>query len=206
VDAAGNVRNIGGNTNESVMTNNRDVIVVGEINTVADLGGLESSRISSSTPGASLLVSAPGSNIISTSVSVENENGTVMGTDYDKGSGTSFSAAIVSGVVALMLEANPNLGYRDVQEILALTARKVNDPSTDWKDNGAKNSNGGGMHVSHDYGFGEVDALARCVLPKHGLRSGLRPIGQRLQRRRRAAPSILRFPITMQPASAVRLR
>jgi Ca2+-binding RTX toxin-like protein len=164
VDAAGNVRNIGGNTNESVMTNNRDVIVVGEINTVADLGGLESSRISSSTPGASLLVSAPGSNIISTSVSVENENGTVMGTDYDKGSGTSFSAAIVSGVVALMLEANPNLGYRDVQEILALTARKVNDPSTDWKDNGAKNSNGGGMHVSHDYGFGEVDALAAVRL------------------------------------------
>ncbi len=32
---------------------------------------------------------------------------------------------MVSGVVALMLEANPGLGWRDVQEILAHTARHV---------------------------------------------------------------------------------
>ncbi len=36
---------------------------------------------------------------------------------------------IVSGMVALMLEANQGLGYRDVQEILAYTAKRVEDGS-----------------------------------------------------------------------------
>ncbi|QEG34673.1 S8 family serine peptidase [Bythopirellula goksoeyrii] len=38
--------------------------------------------------------------------------------------GTSASAPIVSGVIALMLEANPNLTWRDVQEILVRSARQ----------------------------------------------------------------------------------
>ena len=68
--------------------------------------------------------------------------------------GTSASAPIVSGVVALMLEANPNLGWRDVSKILATTAAK-NDPTDgDWQTNGA------GHHINHRYGFGRVDAAA----------------------------------------------
>lgn len=39
--------------------------------------------------------------------------------------GTSASAPMASGVIALMLEANPNLSYRDVQEILVRSARQV---------------------------------------------------------------------------------
>lgn len=39
--------------------------------------------------------------------------------------GTSAAAPMVSGVVALMLEANPNLTWRDVQEILVRSARQV---------------------------------------------------------------------------------
>ena len=77
--------------------------------------------------------------------------------------GTSAAAPEVSGVVALMLEANPDLGYRDVQDILALTARDVN-PDGDWAVNGATDWNGGGMHVSRDVGFGLVDALAAVRL------------------------------------------
>ncbi len=38
--------------------------------------------------------------------------------------GTSASTPIASGVVALMLEANPNLSWRDVQEILVRSARQ----------------------------------------------------------------------------------
>jgi len=38
--------------------------------------------------------------------------------------GTSASAPIVSGVIALMLQANPNLSWRDVQEILVRSARQ----------------------------------------------------------------------------------
>ncbi|NOY30716.1 MAG: S8 family serine peptidase [Planctomycetes bacterium] len=47
--------------------------------------------------------------------------------------GTSAAAPLVSGVIALMLEANPNLGWRDVQEILLRSARqnaKFEVPST----------------------------------------------------------------------------
>jgi subtilisin family serine protease len=73
--------------------------------------------------------------------------------------GTSFSSPVVSGVAALMLDANPGLGWRDVQEILAATAGRTGSPAG-WSFNGADNWNGGGMHVSHDYGFGLVDAYA----------------------------------------------
>jgi subtilisin family serine protease len=38
--------------------------------------------------------------------------------------GTSASSPIVAGVIALMLEANPNLTYRDVQDILVRSARQ----------------------------------------------------------------------------------
>ena len=36
--------------------------------------------------------------------------------------GTSAATPMVTGIVALMLEANPDLGWRDVQNILANTA------------------------------------------------------------------------------------
>jgi len=66
-------------------------------------------------------------------------------------------------VVALMLDANPNLGYRDVQEILAYSARMTGAPGS-WRSNGADDWNGGGLHVSHDFGFGLVDAHAAVRL------------------------------------------
>lgn len=49
--------------------------------------------------------------------------------------GTSASAPIVSGVVALMLEANPNLTYRDVEHILARSARQNNPEDVWWQTN-----------------------------------------------------------------------
>lgn len=79
-------------------------------------------------------------------------------TGTDTAQGTSFAIPIVSGVIALVIEANPNLGWWDIQQILAITARKVNDPTTDPVWSGAPHWNGGGMHISHDYGFGDVDA------------------------------------------------
>lgn len=86
-------------------------------------------------------------------------------TDYtSRFNGTSAATPIVSGVVALMLEANPNLGYRDVQEILALSARPIDAASPDWTTNRANTWNGGGFRVSHDYGFGLVDATAAVRL------------------------------------------
>lgn len=46
--------------------------------------------------------------------------------------GTSAACPVVSGVVALMLEKNPNLGWRDVQEILMRTATRVDATDPDW--------------------------------------------------------------------------
>ena len=164
VTAGGNDRQIGGNTNYSNVSNSRSSIVVGAINATTDLGALQFGGQPFSSPGASILVSAPGSNVTSTSRLVQNDNGSTFGADTSVSQGTSFAAPIVSGIVALMLEANPELGYRDVQQILALSARKVADPDTSWQENGSQNWNGGGMHVSHDYGYGEVDARAAVRL------------------------------------------
>ena len=52
--------------------------------------------------------------------------------------GTSFAAPIVSGAIALILEANPDLNWRQVKYILAATAKKIDDDEGkfnkyDWK-------------------------------------------------------------------------
>jgi subtilisin-like proprotein convertase family protein len=71
---------------------------------------------------------------------------------------------MVSGVVALMLQANPGLGYRDVQEILAYSAVKTGPSDVVWTVNGAGNLNNGGLHFNDAYGFGLVDAHAAVRL------------------------------------------
>ena len=82
--------------------------------------------------------------------------------------GTSSAAPMVSGVVALMLEANANLGYRDVQDILAISARQPWQTGSyelsEQQTNGATNINGGGFRYSTDYGFGFADAAAAVRL------------------------------------------
>jgi subtilisin family serine protease len=74
--------------------------------------------------------------------------------------GTSAAAPLVSGVIALMLEANPNLTMRDVEHILAKTAQR-NDPNgTDTEGKPKWMQNKAGLWVSYEYGFGAIDAAA----------------------------------------------
>lgn len=164
VAVSGNARAKGGSAQGSLIGNSRYAIEVGAINAQSDLSTLQLGTAPFSNPGASLLVSAPGSRIVSTSHDLQTDRGSTFGRRYSDMQGTSFAAPIVSGIVALMLEANPNLGYRDVQTILALSARRVSDTATRWAINGAHNWNGGGAHISHDYGFGNVDARAAVRL------------------------------------------
>ncbi len=85
----------------------------------------------------------------------------------DAFNGTSASAPVVSGVIALMLDANAGLGWRDVQNILAVSARLTGSAfdaevraATEeglWYVNAADTWNGGGNHVHTNYGYGMVN-------------------------------------------------
>ncbi|MDP3135358.1 MAG: S8 family serine peptidase, partial [Burkholderiaceae bacterium] len=165
VFAAGNQRDKGMDTNLDWTTADRGVIVVAGTGSAPDLGAFVQGVKPYSTPGASILLTAPGANIEAVSRELFTDNGSTFNAAQERGDGTSFATPIVSGVVALMLQANPELGYRDIQTILALSARQTGEAAaTDWTFNGAGRWNGGGMHVSHDFGYGMVDALAAVRL------------------------------------------
>ncbi|XP_058630422.1 proprotein convertase subtilisin/kexin type 5 [Onychostoma macrolepis] len=72
----------------------------------------------------------------------------------DEHSGTSASAPMAAGIIALTLEANPSLTWRDVQHIVVKTSRRGHLSASDWQSNAA------GYDVSHLYGFGLMDAEA----------------------------------------------
>ncbi len=168
VFGAGNDRAKGHDAGLSTLTANPYTIAVGAINRVGDVGAGLSVNMPFSNRGANVLVSAPGSNILTSSVQLENASGSVFGAVTTETQGTSLAAPIVSGVAALLLEANPALSYRDVQTILALTAHKEFGPGTQtdttWYSNHDSDWNGAGMHYSHDLGFGMVDARAAVRL------------------------------------------
>ncbi len=67
-------------------------------------------------------------------------------------SGTSASAPIAAGIIALALEANPSLTWRDIQYLIVATSSAVNLVAADWKQNGI------GKYFSHNYGFGLINA------------------------------------------------
>uniref|UniRef100_A0A8C5MTT0 Proprotein convertase subtilisin/kexin type 5 n=1 Tax=Leptobrachium leishanense TaxID=445787 RepID=A0A8C5MTT0_9ANUR len=75
----------------------------------------------------------------------------------DSHTGTSASAPMAAGIIALALEANPFLTWRDVQHIIVRTSRQGHLHAPDWKTNAA------GHKVSHLYGFGLMDAEAMVI-------------------------------------------
>jgi proprotein convertase subtilisin/kexin type 2 len=101
--------------------------------------------------GANILLSAPAGDsaagITTTSI------GNTYRNDF---AGTSASAPMVSGAVALMLSVNPQLSWRDVQLILAKSARKNDANDASWVGN-----------FSHKYGFGALDATAAVTMAKN---------------------------------------
>lgn len=151
------------NVNRDFMANSRYTIAVGA---TSNLGR----RSSYSTPGDALIVSAPSNEFTSVSpsalgITTTDRTGSlgyggISGYPdcTDTFGGTSSASPLVAGIVALMLEANPNLTWRDVQHILIETADRIDpndiDVTSDWSQNGA------GYWYSRAYGFGRVNALA----------------------------------------------
>lgn len=160
VRSAGNNRPDGINANDNAYASDPRVVAVAAV----DLRGRAASY---SNPGASLLVAAPGGDDSAKLFTTD-----LLGTqganflsyyppyeylsDYVFDSlgftGTSAAAPLISGVVALVLSANPELTIRDVQQILLLSARHFDLTDPDLTRNGA------GLWVSHNVGFGVPDA------------------------------------------------
>ena len=100
-------------------------------------------------------ISAPGSNIIQAEGCVTSGlcsnflGGGAADNGYtSRGSGTSYATPSVSGIIALMLEANPDLSPAEVKEVLKLTAERrgeATQPDVDpfW---------------NRDFGWGMADA------------------------------------------------
>lgn len=160
VRAGGNDRGNARDMNDEELSNDPFFIAVG--------AAREDGRVASySQRGACVLVAAPGGDggaELRTLVTTDrrgadgyNTETTAPGSaDYTLGEtgfeGTSAAAPLIAGTCALILSANPSLHYRDVQQILALSARHLNlgDPNL--------RTNGAGLRVSHDLGFGVPDA------------------------------------------------
>ena len=121
-------------------------------------------RSSYSEPGSNLWVCAPSNDTglpgLPGIATTDNAN-----RYRDDFGGTSAAAPIVSGVAALVRDANENLTWRDVKLILAASARK-NDPSdSGWEEGALKyGSTTARYNFNHEYGFGMVDAKAAVDL------------------------------------------
>ena len=141
--------------------NHHGVLAIGALN---DRG----QRASYSEPGSNVLVSAFGGEFCDSQTTTTTD---VSGADgYNDGdtaadiagrpdytrcmNGTSAATPQAAGVVALLLEANSALTWRDVRAILARTARKTDPTHSGWSTNGA------GHPINHEFGFGAIDALA----------------------------------------------
>ncbi len=158
--AAGNGRGNGDNSNYDGYANRIETIAVGAM----DSNGAQADYSES---GANLLLVAPSDGIGGLGIVTTDRTGTAGWNTASGASGnyttlsgassfggTSSSTPVVSGVVALMLQKNPNLGWRDVQEILIRSATKVQPSDPDWQTNGAN------LSFNHKFGAGLVNAGA----------------------------------------------
>ena len=100
-------------------------------------------------------VTAPGTNIIQAEACVTSGgcNNLVPGQDASgngytgRGSGTSYAAPAVTGVIALMIEVNPEMGPLAIREVLRSTALRMGPASQPEHD----------PHWNKDFGWGLVD-------------------------------------------------
>jgi subtilisin family serine protease len=181
--AAGNELRDEGNTNFHYEQNSIYTITVAAVNDQAR-------QCDYSTPGASIIISAP-SGGDNAKLSSSRDQGTTTtdristlgynpflvdagikktdesNIDYtDHFNGTSSAAPVVSGVTALLLQANSSLNWRDVKEIYIRSATKNDSGDSDWARNGA------GFWFNHKYGAGLINASDAVRLAKNWSKLG----------------------------------
>ena len=170
VFAAGNGQSNGDQGSKNAFASDIHVIAAGAITN-------KGASASFSEGGPHLVTSAPGdaaTGIITTDLTGNNgyndgnEAYQLPDTNYtDAFAGTSAAAPIVSGVIALMLEANPTLGWRDVKEILLRSSKQIQSTDTNWvtRDGGRPDL----PAIKHHplYGGGLINAQAATALARN---------------------------------------
>lgn len=161
--AGGNGGDVGDNSNYDGYANDIHTIAVAAITQT----GAQSYY---SEPGANLVISAPsngGSDPGITTTDLTGGSGynysglagNLTDRDYTNDfGGTSSANPLAAGVVALLLEARPTLGWRDVQEVLMRSATKISPNDADWV------TNAGGFAFNHKFGAGLINAAAAISL------------------------------------------
>lgn len=134
----------------------RGVISVGAV-------GADGVRANYSERGANVLIVAPSEGTTAPALTTTDLSGAegyeAPAGDYTSTfNGTSAACPVLSGCVALILQARPQLTWRDVREIIAKSARQNDATNGEWFANGA------GIQVSHNYGFGTIDANAAVAM------------------------------------------
>jgi hypothetical protein len=140
-----------------------------EVENVLFVGATNSNdqRWQNSTYGEGLFISAPGVNMYSTKNNDTYENILAHGVTFmdENGNptyinlpadGTSYSAPIVSGVIALMLSVNPCLTPEQVKDILKQTADKVGGYNYEW--------NPENLGHSKELGYGRINAYEAVLM------------------------------------------
>ncbi|KAL7677438.1 hypothetical protein ACOME3_003677 [Neoechinorhynchus agilis] len=81
-----------------------------------------------------------------------------LGSCIDDFSGTSAAAPMVAAIIALGLEANPDLSYRQIQNLIVLSSRRTEQMHSGIVSNDFWWKNGAGRWASDLFGFGLLDA------------------------------------------------
>lgn len=92
--------------------------------------------------------------------------------------GTSAASPVIAGAVAVILDANPTLGWRDLKHILAKTSRRIDAQTASyanryvasptghvWQRGWITNAAGYGFH--NHFGFGLIDVDAAVAMAKN---------------------------------------
>ncbi len=160
VFAAGNDRKSNGNANLEYSLSNRYGIAVAALKH-------DNTHASYSNPGSNILVSGYSGDYASNSPTIGTT--TVMGTATNTGigkdtwtedtnknytyamNGTSSASPTVAASIALVLEACPDLTWRDVKYLTAKHAKRIDESNPTWVQNSS------GLWHSIDYGFGLIN-------------------------------------------------
>lgn len=193
--------------NDDVGCSNANGDAINNLPYVIVVGGLDASgkRASYASAGANLWISAPAGEfgVYSPAMLTTDQAGSGVGYGVTYGdriagrpdvnpygdytslfNGTSSAAPNAAGVVAILLEANPGLTWRDVKHILADTARSVDPsvPAVTATFGGVSRvvqdrwvSNGAGYRFHNWYGFGGVHANAAWRVARRYVPGSLGP-------------------------------